>query len=430
MRLFRNIICLMFLLPMVVMAQNNKNLSKVEIGKINREVDGRFFVKQGEFKIDFENKIYDDIYGNVFKYFVIIRDGKGKANLVMMNNHFLNFTKFDYPVDIVRAGFTIPEYDYIEKRNSSSVESGKYKYYLNVGGIAYGPYDAVTEILPDGFVYRNKDVYTYRRYDSEFEGNRNYCILEKDKYHGDYVQCSLNDKVLKFSPKKDVDYYKSYEGHYYILYNDNLMENSLLIVDGVGHELEGAENKLLFSFSHNGEHWIAASRNYIVVDGITMPKINGEIKKVVVTDDGEYAYVVDSEGYNERLFVNDKEILCGAEVLGLTVDDNEKFNYLFRNDKGYFYGIGNDVKIKNDDMKVYYYPALLDVDQTFTVKSNDGKHTFVYSYNLPYIMIDGERIDCPSIPHYAIWSESEKSFKWNAVEDIRLVVYKFKVKKK
>ena len=74
-------------------------------------------------------------------------------------------------------------------------------------------------------------------------------------------------------------------------------------------------------------------------------------------------------------------------------------------------------------MKKYYYPPWSDPGQVFTVTSDDGKHTFVYSYDWQYILLDGKRLDCPSVPHYAVWDPVEECFMWNAVENLNLYLY-------
>ena len=429
MRPLRYIICIMLLMPMLSMAQNNKDLFKYEIGKLNREFTGRMYVKPGEFKICFDDKIIDAEYGKVYKYFVIVRNIKGEVAFVLMNNYYLNMMGSEYPAEIVKAGYTIPEYVYIEKRQASALETGKYKYTLHVDGKAFGPYDGILEVLPDGFVYKNKEVFAYSRYDNDILSNRNYCILEKDTYEGEYIQCVLNDKLLKFTPKEKPSYYKSYEGHYYILYNDAYMKNSLIVVDGEGYELDGTENSVLFRFSHNGDHWIAAGKNYVLKDGVIVAKSDKIIKRIVINDNGDYMYVAAGQDGNEVIYHGDNVMVTGIKVLKLVVDDDERFYYIFKKGKDYFCGINNDVQSMAEELEKCYYPELFDANQTFTIKSTDGNHTFVYSYNTPYITIDGTRIECPSIPHYAIWNERDKCFMWNAVEDVNLVVYKYKIHK-
>ena len=201
-----------------------------------------------------------------------------------------------------------------------------------------------------------------------------------------------------------------------------------MVVDSVGYELDGVMETVNFKYSQNGKHWIAAYANNIMVDGINMIPLSDKIKHVAIKNDGSYAYVVEGKNKSDVLYFGEDLVLQGADVKWLAVDADERFNYICRNNKGYFYGIDKNLIAKNDDMKNYYYPALFDSDEKFVVKSNDGKHVMEFSYDTPYIMIDNARIDSQSIPHYAKWNESNKSFMWNAVEGVNLYVYEYKVK--
>lgn len=419
---------LLVLLPGIMFAQKNKNLTRIEIGDVGKISDESPYVKPGEFRVDFENMVYDyNVWRKNYMFFVILRDKNSKPVNVVTNNDILDFSNSDAPVKILRAGYSADDFIYIKTRNIADI--GLSSCFLNVKGTPYGPYDAIEDVLPKGFVYRNNGVYSYVEYDKVYDTIVDYCVPVKANYEGEYLQCSLNGELLKFTPKNNVDYYKSHDGHYYILYNDDAMDNTLFIVDGVGCELDEVVNQIKFKFSHNGEHWIAAGENYLIVDGVYV-KINSEtIKDVSINNDGLYLYVVEGEGLKDKVYVNDGVLVDGVEILKLTVDNEQRFNYLFKSDKGFFYGIDNTITDFNDNIKKYYYPEFFDSTQTFTIKSDNGKHIFVYSYDLPYVVIDGMRLDCPSTPHYAVWNNKEKCFVWNAVEGTKLLVYKYKVKK-
>ena len=430
MKYLKIIIGLLLAIPLTVSAQNNKRMTSFEIGKLTKDRTDASYVKQGEFIVDFKNRIYDQNTNvKTYKYSVITRDQKAMVRTVMMNNYLMNFSSLQYSIDVLRMGYTIPEFVYIEKRDASSVETGKYKYTLHVGDAGYGPYDAIVEVQPKGFVYKNMGIYSYRKYKDDMAGKKDYCVVERQVYPEQTVKCKVGDKTLAFNVVGSVDYYRSHDGHYYLLYNDKDMDNTFMVVDSVGYEMDSFTQSILFKFSHDGKHWIAAGNDYVIVDGLTVMRKAGQIKAVGIKNDGKYSYVVKGDEYGDRVFMNDNMMVKGVELLNLTVDDEERFNYIFRDDNGYSYGIDRDIKSFNDNMNAYYYPALFDNEQTFTVKSADGKHTMSFKYDQPYIMIDGKRLDCNSIPHYAVWDNGDNCFMWNAVEGSKLLIYKYKVNK-
>ena len=450
MRYLKILLILLLIVPVTMTAQIKRRPTKTLIGKVKQVGMDKLYVKPGEFKIDFENKIYDEgMYKRNNKFFVIVRDKDDNVKYIKMNNHEINLSKTEYPVEILRAGLTIPDLVYIDKRNSVAADDAKHKYYLHVSGKVYGPYEGFTDIFPTGYVCKTKDVFTFRNYDGDVED-----ILPKNKakelydnnneqplfgeltfevpvecdYDKDYVECDMNGKLLRFKMKNGVVYQKTHNGHYFLLYNDSLMDNTLMVVDGKGYELDGAVNDVVFKFSQNGSHWMSFCPHNLMVDGETVCRNAADIKFIAIKNDGEFAYVVEGEGLGDKFYLGDEIFADGINVLWLSVDDQERFNYICRSRRGYFYGIDRIVIERNEQMKRFYYPTLFDNDQVFTVTSSDGRHTFVYSYDRQYILIDGKRMDCTSVPHYAAWDDVDECFKWNTVENLELYLYSFKVR--
>ena len=433
MKIFKYILCLLVVMPLAMTAQNKKNISKQYVGKIDvvdKNGIQNFYVKHGEFKLDFDTKVtdaYNYLYTKNYKYFVIVRDSKDNVLCAKMNNYEQSFKNMS-GVKILKAGYTIPDYVYIEKRNIVYKGEVQYRYYLHVGGKQLGPYDEILDMFTDGFIYKLGNEYSYSTYDINYENSISYPIPSEALYVEKTIKCKLRTSVLEFKPLDNVRYYTTSDGHYYLLYYDNYMNNTLMVVDSVGYELDGVMETVNFKYSQNGKHWIAAYGNNIMVDGINMIPLSDKIKHVAIKNDGGYAYVVEGKNKSDVLYFGEDLVLQGADVKWLAVDADERFNYICRNNRGYFYGIDKKLIAKNDDMKNYYYPALFDSDEKFVVKSNDGKHVMEFSYDTPYIMIDNARIDSQSIPHYAKWNESNSSFMWNAVEGVNLYVYEYKVK--
>ena len=424
MKKYSCIFCLLFLLPVMMIAQSSKNLTSYRIGKLTENSINTIIVNPGEFKVDYDSKIVDqNNYTKTYRYFVISRNEKGDILQVTMNNHLIDFAGKDYPIELLRAGYTTPDYVYIEKRNMYKTQ----KYYLHANGLLHGPYDKIEDIFPDGLIYKNQDMYLYKDFEYN-EASNNICVLEKEDYKENTVKCMINDKFFEFVPKDEVLYYKDFSGHYYMLYNDDSMDNTLLVVDGIGYELDGSIDNHMFRFSHDGKHWAMSGQNYILVDGIIMSRVSGMIKDITINNRGQYSYIIQGDGFNDILYYNNDILIRGIEVLNLRFDNQERLNYICRSNIGYFYGIDYDIIDLNNNMKDYYYPSLYDTNQTFTVKSKNGDHTLVYSYDKMYVLIDGVRVDCQSYPHYATWDQKDNCFIWNSVVGINLMIYKYKVK--
>ena len=432
MRYIKYIICALLLVPLTLAAQNKRNLTQKYIGKIDRLNEGvmNTYVKHGEFKVDFDNTVtdaYNYLYTKNNRYFVIVRDSKDNILYAKTNNYELLFKNMG-GVDIIKASYVIPEFVYVEKRNMTYSGKPQIKCYLHVAGRVLGPYDEILDMFQDGFIYRLGDNYSYSTYKNDSESGINYQIPTEALYVEKTIRCNLMDTVLEFKPTENVRYYTTSGGHYYLLYYDNYMENTLMVVDSTGYELDGALEAVDLKYSKDGNHWIAAYNNNLMVDGVNVMRLTDKIKHVAIKNNGQYAFVVEGKNMNDKYYIDNNLVLQGIDMKWLAIDAEERFNYICRNAKGYFYGVDNDMVDKNDDIKNYYYPALFDSDEHFVVKSKDGQHVMEYSYDTPYIMIDNMRIDCPSIPHYAKWDESDKCFIWNAVEGVNLYLYKYKVK--
>ena len=431
MRYLKIIIVFLLMLPLMVTAQSKKNLKQIYIGKLDYDASQNLYVKHGEFKIDFDHKITDVVnyvYAQNYRYMVIVRDSKDNIMYAKMNHYELKLNNISVD-NLMRAGYSIPDFVYLEKRNVTYSGKPQYRYYLHVSGKVLGPYDEVKDFFQDGFIYRIGDTYSYCAYNDEEESNVSFVIPDESLYVENTIRCNLKNEKLDFKPTDNVHYYRSMAGHYYLLYYDNYMDNTLLVVDSTGYELDGVLETIDLKYSQNGEHWIAAYSNNLMVDGITVLQLSEKIKYVAIKNDGQYAYVVEGKGMNDRFYINNDIILQGIDMKWLATDVQERFNYICKSNKGYFYGIDDELFDKNEDMKNYYYPTLFDKDEKFVVKSTDGTHTMEYSYDTPYISIDNMRIDLPSIPHYAKWNEKERCFMWGAVEGINLFLYKYKVKR-
>lgn len=428
MKLLKYIICLLMIQPLALAAQNN--LKKTLLGRIGVESNRSIYVRHGEFKVDFDNKITDaDMKKHVNRYVVIVRDKNGKVRNVKINDSYINFNSSN-AVEVLKAGYSFSDLVYTEKRKIVSDENTQYKHYLHISDKSYGPYDQILDMFPDGFTYKNAGVYSYRSYKIGDETVQNYPILDESEYENKTVRYYIKDKLLEFKPVDKVHYYTTERGNYYLLYYDDFMENTLLVVDSVGYELDGIMSKIDFKFSQNGKHWMAACLYNVMVDGVTVLRLQDRVKFLAINNEGNYAFVTKGKGMSDMVYLGDDVFVKGVEVRWFATDCNGKFNYIIKKGDDSFYCIDNEVVKSLTSSNNYYYSTIFDGKGTNVVKSNDGKHTMVYSYDSPYITIDDERIDFPSIPHYAKWDEGKGCFVWNAVEDVELYLYEYKVGRK
>lgn len=451
MRYLKTILILMLILPVSMTAQIKRKPTKTLIGKVKQIGEEKLVIKPGEFKIDFDEKVYDEsMYMRNNKFFVIVRGNNGDVKYIKMNNHEINLSKTEFPVEILRAGLTIPDLVYLDKRNSTAADDVKYKYYLHVAGRVFGPHEAITDIFPNGYICKNKDVYTFMSFEDVGEdivpknmakdksvdnvdvhpvfGDLTYEVPVESRYDKDYVECDMNGKLLRFKTRDEVVYQKTHNGHYFLLYNDSLMDNTLLVVDGKCHELDGIVKHVDFKFSQDGSHWMSFVPNNLMADGVTVCRTAADIKYFAIKNNGDFAYVIEGDGLGDKLYLGEEKFVDGINMMWLAVDDEERFNYIFRSDRGYCYGVDKITIDRNEKMKKFYYPPLCDDNQVFTVMSEDGKHSFVYGYDRSYVLIDGKRMDCSAVPHYATWDPEEGCFIWNAVENLELYLYSFKVR--
>ena len=227
MKTLRYILFLLLLLPVALTAQINKNLSYDILGKIDFGEED-LSVKPGEFKVNFYTIKDDKIVYNTIKnydYVVLARNKEKEVKKVFMRNKLKNFNEENSRFEILRAGYKLEDLVYIKESNDPETYSKKYELY-EMGNVL-GPYDKIHELLPNGLIYKNRDMYTFKKYEAEVADIRNFCILEKEIYKRDTIKYMLNNNIIAFAPKDSVDYYTSTNGNYYLVYNDSRMDKYL-----------------------------------------------------------------------------------------------------------------------------------------------------------------------------------------------------------
>ena len=311
-------------------------------------------------------------------------------------------------------------------------------------GVPHPVCDSVMSLDDDGYVYRLNDQYFYSEYKRVFDNQPKtvpVVWLEQKRFDGNLVN-SHPGQVL--SPEKKASlarlskgavYYESPDGHYYYLYRDDYMPNTVLVVDNRVVELfdQYDDKDFRLKFSYDGNHWMAVGQERYWVDGELKSIAGYAITDYVVTDEGHYAYKAYQIGASDRgevVVVDGQVIRRNAEVcyFGLNAEGRLKFRFIsggrllqYENEKT------SDVTAS---LTSVYYPGNVMHNRLVTVMSNDGLHKLTYRMDQPSVEIDGEKVS-DSAPCYAIFDEKNSMFIWNAIErkehSTELVVYKYAI---
>lgn len=232
-------------------------------------------------------------------------------------------------------------------------------------------------------------------------------------------------------------YHISADGHYYYLYRDDFMPNSVLCVDGKSVELFDVytDDELRLKFSYDGKHWMAVGDGFIWVDG-KMKSVQGySIADFMVTNDGHYicrACKAGEETKGETVVVDGQVIQRDAFIGYFNLNSQQKLKYHFLA-AGHCY-VYEDGKIK--DMTEVSRTALYKDDlidgQAVKMYTKGGSHYMSYVVGQEGVVIDGKQV-AASIPFQVILDEKEGIFRWNAIEwtgdKMLLVVYTYQIGK-
>ena len=323
---------------------------------------------------------------------------------------------------------------------------------------AYGVYnpicDTVMFINDDGFVCSRDGKFYYCQFmtSNDKQSKKEVQIVwPQRKYYETDLKFDNPHKTEALGRLDSGDvYFESPDprGHYYYLYRDKFMPNTVLVVDDLPVELYGVydEENLKFKFSYNGKHWMAVGCDCFWVDGELRSVEGYEIIDFVITDNGHYWYVA----YEKNSSNKNAVVICDGVVrirrnaelcyFGLDAPGGTMKIRFFSDNRYLQYECEPDLQYKNDTiidmtrlMTSIYYPEK-EKDRAIQVVSPNGVHKLTYRCDsVSSVEIDGVKV-ADSKPCYAIFDERSNSFVWNAIEhngtNIELMIYRCPVIKK
>lgn len=418
-------ICLFILIsiayfsPFKATAQNTDHLTKTPILSIKDYQ----YISLGEFKVDMSD------YNN--KKFVVIRNKNNNETIIIVGNNTPNLYKDS--IRILEAGYE-PEDVRIIVTKDDRVNGGEKIEKLVVNNKT-NVYDSIVYVYDNGFILKNDGYYYYKNFNDESKSLYN--ILERKKVgKNQNTIVGYEDSVFMIYLPIGHEYYQSTLGHFYYLYTDNLIDYTVLVVDGKEYKLNDKNHDIQLKFSPYGNHWIAVYGNTLLIDGdMKCIKDLHNVRYIHVTDNKIYGYVASSlenSSENDYVIINGNTIVKNVNVVDLFFEE-ENWSLKFRKNQYYYKCDKNEISDITDEMNIKYFPQNLTGKESFVVKSTDGKHVLEYRYDRPFAIIDGKNFG-NSVPFYATWNEEFNSFYWNTVEEkpggkSELVIYKYRVSK-
>lgn len=310
---------------------------------------------------------------------------------------------------------------------------------------AYGVFhpncDSVISLSDDGYIFSQKGKYFYSAYGkSMLEGSAQavpITWLEKKVYEG-------QDKLL--NPKKassferlskgDV-YHESADGHYYYLYRDEYMPNTVLVIDDAFVELfdQYSDEDFRLKFSLNGSHWMAVGRECFWIDGEIKSVKGYSITDFLITNEGHYGYraaKIGAKSEGEAIVVDGQIIRRNAQVCYFALDTFGKLKFRFLSGDRCLQYENEKVDDVTEMLQSVWYPDGEQNGRVVNVQSENGRHKLSYQKGVPGVEIDGKRMT-ESVPCQAFMDEKNNCFVWNAIEKngekTELVIYKYFLRK-
>lgn len=435
----KKILCIWFVLAFAVCnVFSQERLSR----NVLATLDPNELVKPGEFQMELAKaEFFNDDADHPWFSFVYTTVNKftGISNIVA--NGSQKIINREMSIRPYRIGPTFQDCIVVLKNiGATNNQMGHGMEFVTAYGISNPVCDSIMYLNDDGYVFMLRGACYYSQYKTSYDNQAtNEPVV--------WLNRKLYNKDLKFEDKNKADafarlsnddvYFESSEGHYYYLYRDKYMPNSVLVVDNTVVELFDVynEDKLKFQFSYNGQHWMAVGKECFWVDG-TLKSIEGYgISDFLITNDGHYAYCAYEKGNASQgvVVVFDGHIIRrNADVcyFGLTAEGRLKIRFV-SNDRYLQYEKEKISDVTNALTSVYYPDE--DGSRTVTVSSSDGAHKLTYVQGEPSVEIDGAHV-ADSEPCYAIFDSKNNAFVWNAIETseakTELVIYKYVVGKK
>lgn len=431
-------VCLaLFVVVQFALAQAPANLSR----QVFRRISVNEEMEHGEFQVDLSKaaNYTEAVEDSWFSYSYVTKNRFTGKGTVISNGSSLIQNR-NMQVKTYRIGPSSAKSIFIIKNKElDNNEMGFDMEIVRAYGFHYPVCDSVVYITDDGYVAALNGAYYYNTYMTRENSSQKFQITwperkvfeNKEKLHFQNNASELSKLAVG-----DV-YYESAEGHYYYLYRDQYMPNTVLVIDGQYVELfdKYTEKDFKLKFSFNGEHWMGVGNGFFWVDGQRKSVEGYTITDFVITNEGHYGYKAlrnGKEKEGETVVIDGQLIRRNAHVSYFELDANGRLKFRFVSGDRILQYENVGVADVTNQLESVYYPGCSINDRPVTLLSNDGMHKMTYQKDKQGVEIDGKKLT-ESVPCYAILDEQSKCFVWNAIEKkdegIELVIYKYYYRK-
>lgn len=404
-------------------AQSHENLKRVRITTL----EGFLSVNHGEFQAEHSVVPSSSTLStsSYYNYLYVAKNEKSGMSDIFVDGKPL--LPYKYKVRPFRIGSKWSDCVFAVKYFENDLhEIGYGMEVVYAYGVKQGICDSIISMTNDGYVFKLNNVYYFSTFTKGTTVGQTTPIVwpEKRIYkEEDRDMLTANGVSCKLSAGDVYHCSVGREGsniHFYYLYRDKYMPQSLLVIDGRLIELFGnyTDDNFKLKYSHNGMHWMAVADGRFWVDG-EMKSIEGyTISDFLISNSGDYVYKARKNGEEEKgeTLVMNGEIIRRQVIIGhftLNAQQRLRFHFL-AGGQWYVYDNGQISSVEKESNSVLYTDDLIDnlvVDRL----SSNGMHKLSYVSGREGVEIDGMRMT-ESVPFQVVYDKNEKSFKWNAIE--------------
>ena len=204
-------------------------------------------------------------------------------------------------------------------------------------------HDTIADLFENGYVYGNNGRYYFCDYNcSEAFDSCNivYCSpLKTTLYEDKDINVSFGDKNHNIHLNKGSDVFALSNNHYYFLYKTHLMQNTVLIVDGCGYELNCVCEQIRFKYSANCNHWIACYNDCLMIDGAEYQIKCTTIRDFFINNFGDFAFISDNETDSKTtsyMYIDGIKFLDNIDLFSLQLSIGNKWIYRYKTNDSFF----------------------------------------------------------------------------------------------
>ncbi len=424
------------LLNGAILAQSAGTLERISLVTL----DGYYSVKEGEFQAKATLETDNSIYAKGIYYktlYVAKRERSGLSNVYFGGQPHLSLKTVVRPFLTTEAWKTsVFVIKYLDK-DSPSIGYGMETVYAR--NVMQEICDSVVSVGDDGFVYKIGRKYYYTKYKGVVSASQPRQIVWPERMvygnEGQYVFIPKED-AARLS-KGDVYHFSYWDektvGHYYYVYRDEYMSNSVLVIDGKAVELHGvySDNDIKLKYSFNGEHWMAVAGQYYWIDGKIKHVKEWQISDFFVNDEGDYFFKAGKIGddLKKEIIVANGEIIRKDAYVGyFNLNAMQKLTFHFFSGGQCFVYEDGVITNKTEEYVSYFYEADRIDGMNIRIMTNNN-HILEYVTGGTGLFIDGERVVLTK-PYQVFYDSKHNFFRWNSIEPndegkIELVIYKY-----